>query len=567
MRTTPQHPAGLAEAAELGQLRYTIMENAEGEMPVAQSAAWMATSDEIPIRPLTEFPRLSDAFFAAARHFASRPALITRQRTYSYVELAHQARCVAHYLLSDSSYHPGDRVAVMLDNGPEFIAALYGILAAGGVSVPLPANVEQNRLEQIAGICGIRMILSSRRIIRKRAELAGNACETLDLSTGSSQTVPTVSPLRVANQTLAMILFTSGSSGDPKGVMLSDGNLLANTESILQYLPITQDDRALALLPFYHAFGLSVLQTHLLSGATLVVDGNMAFPNTAVDALARHRATSFSAVPDGYHSLMSMSDLRDRELPYLRYMTVAGGALKSNAVVEVAQSISPAEFYVMYGQTEASARLACLPAHLAQSHPDSIGQAIPGVELRILDLDGHEAAENETGELCARGANVMLGYWNDEPGTSKVLRQGWLRTGDLASRDAAGHYYVKSRKNDLVKVQGFRVHPREVEDAVAQHFPSLRVIVVPYQRGSTTRLALYGITKKWNQQLANDLRRVCVRELPRHKIPTYVEVTNQAPLNASMKLDRTALKRRAEMHAGLEPESASDPCPLRKLSA
>ena len=567
MRTFPQHSASLFEAADLDQSRFTILENANGEMPVAQPAKLLATGEETSIRPLTEVPRLSDAFFAAARRFASRPALITRQRTYSYVELAHQARCVAHHLLSVPSYHPGDRVAVMLNNGPEFIAALYGILAAGGVSVPLPANVEQNRLEQIVRICGVRRFLSSRKIICKRAELAFNACETLDLSIGSSQTVPKVSPLRVADQTLAMILFTSGSSGDPKGVMLSDGNLLANTESILQYLPITQHDRALALLPFYHAFGLSVLQTHLLSGATLVVDGNMAFPNTVVDALERHRATSFSAVPEGYSSLMSMSDLRDRDLPHLRYMSVAGGALKPNAVVELAQSIFPAEYYVMYGQTEASARLAYLPAHLAQSQPDSIGQAIPGVELRILDLDGHEAAKNDTGELCARGANVMLGYWNDESGTSKVLDQGWLRTGDLASRDDQGYFYVKSRKNDLVKVQGFRVHPREVEDAVTQHFPGLRIIVVPFQHGSTTRLALFGITKKWDRHLVEKLLRVCVHELPTHKTPSHVEVLSQAPLNASMKLDRTALKRRAEMHAGLEPESASDPCPLRKLSA
>ena len=163
-----------------------------------------------------------------------------------------------------------------------------------------------------------------------------------------------------------MIMFTSGSSGDPKGVMLSDANLLANTESILGYLPITQEDRAVALLPFYHAFGHSIMQTHLLAGATMIVDGNMAFPNTVIDALEHHRATSFSAVPEGYYSLLSMSDLRERELPHLRYMSVAGGALKPDSVVDVTRCIAPAEFYVMYGQTEASARLAYLPAHLAR---------------------------------------------------------------------------------------------------------------------------------------------------------------------------------------------------------
>ncbi len=555
MRIAPQDSAGFSEAAEQGPLKFAIIENADEEMPVAQSAAWMTAFSEMQARPLTQVPRLADAFFAAARQFASRPALITGKRTYSYAELAHQALCVADHLLSDPDYRGGDRVALMLENGPEFIAGFFGILAAGGVSVPLPANVEQNRLKEIVRICDVQKILSSRKLLRRRTELTGSCFETFDLTAVHPRTLPTVSPLRIADQTLAMILFTSGSTGDPKGVMLSDGNLLANTESILQYLPITENDRALALLPFYHAFGHSVLQTHLLSGATLIADGNMAFPNTIVDALERHRATSFSAVPEGYYSLLSMSDLHARPLPHLRYMSVAGGSLKPSAVVEMAQLLSPAEFYVMYGQTEASPRLAYLPPHLAQTHPESIGQAIPGVELRVLDPDGRETAVNETGELCARGANVMLGYWQDEFGTKNVLRQGWLRTGDLVSRDESGYLYVKSRKNDLVKVQGFRIHPKEIETAICQHFPELRVIVVPYQLGGNTRLALFGISKKWRPNLPDELRRVCRRSLPRHKAPSYVEVLNQAPLNASTKLDRAALKRRAELYAGLESET------------
>lgn len=567
MRTAPQSSTGLIKAGHLDRLRFTVLENADGEMPIAQPAKYLGQIDQTPVPPLTGHPRISDAFFWASRQFAERPALITRRRTYCYAELAHQARCVTQHLLSDSDFRQGDRVAIMLDNGPEFLASFYGILAAGGVSVPLPTTVEQNRLEQIAQICGVRKILSNRKTCRRRSEFSDQDSETLDLTKPCSEPIQSTSPLLVADQTLAMILFTSGSSGDPKGVMLSDANLLANAESILQYLPITPDDRALALLPFYHAFGLSVLQTHLLSGASLVLDGNMAFPGTVVDALERHQATSFSAVPEGYSSLLSMSDLRDRELPHLRYMSVAGGALKPDAVVEVAESIAPAEFYVMYGQTEASARLAYLRADLTLTHPDSIGQAIPGVELRILDDDGQEAPPNETGELCARGANVMLGYWNDEYGTSQVLHQGWLRTGDLASRDGEGNFYVQSRKSDLVKVQGFRIHPREIEDAVTRDFSGMRIIVVPYQRDDVTRLALFAITSKWDPQLIDKLRRACVRELPRHKVPSHFEVLNQAPLNASMKLDRNALKRRAEMTAGVQSDCAFDPCSFRIRAA
>jgi len=500
---------------------------------------------------------MSDAFFAAVHDFAGRSALVTHQHTYRYADLGRQALAVADHLLSDASYRPGDRVALMLDNGAEFIAAYYGVLAAGGVVVPLPGNIELSRLERIGDICQLRKVLSSRQIAERRSEIAADNCPTIDLRGRGRQATPEVEPLSVDGHSLAMIMFTSGSSGDPKGVMLSDGNLLANTESILCYLPIREEDRVLALLPFYHAFGHSIMQTHLLTGATLVVDGSMTFPNSVVDSLERHCATSFSAVPEGYYALLNMSDLRDRRLPHLRYMTVAGGALKPDAVVKMAEAIEPAEFYVMYGQTEASARLAFLPAHLAKARPDSMGKAIPGVELCVMDADGREATDGETGELCARGANVMLGYWNDPEGTDRVLRDGWLRTGDLASRDAEGYLYVKARKNDLVKVQGFRIHPREVEDEIGKHFPNVRIIVVPYQQQGVTRLAMFGISGRADRGLSDALRRVCARELPRHKMPSVFQVLPQAPLNASMKLDRPALSNLAERCANeaaeLEP--------------
>ncbi len=339
--------------------------------------------------------------------------------------------------------------------------------------------------------------------------------------------------------------------------MLSDANILSNTRSILSYLPIKEDDRALALLPFYHAFGHSILQTHLLVGATLVCDGNMTFPNSILEALQRHKATSFSAVPEGYYSLLMFSELGQRSLPDLRYMSVAGGALKPDAVVDVAERIAPAEFYVMYGQTEATARLAYLPADQARARPDSIGRAIPDVELRVFRKNGREAGIHETGELCARGNNLMLGYWNDARATHEAIRDGWLRTGDLASRDGEGYFYVRARKNDLVKLQGFRVHPREVEDAISRHFPALRIIVVPYQERGVTRLALYAITSAFELGLVDRIRRTCLRDLPRHKVPQHIELLTRAPLNASLKLDRTALARRAEFSAVAEREDDS----------
>jgi acyl-CoA synthetase (AMP-forming)/AMP-acid ligase II len=161
----------------------------------------------------------------------------------------------------------------------------------------------------------------------------------------------------------------------------------------------------------------------------------------------------------------------------------------------------------------------------------------------------------------------MLGYWNDPEATARVLRGGWLRTGDLACRDADGFIYVQARKNDLVKVQGFRLHPKEVEDAISRHFPEVRLIVIPYQEQNATRLAMFAVAAHVHTGLVRQLRTTCQRVLPRHKVPSYIEVLTRAPVNASLKLDRSALARRAELHADWTEDDDASRGPLRRRSA
>ena len=182
-----------------------------------------------------------------------------------------------------------------------------------------------------------------------------------------------------------MLLFTSGSMGTPKGVMLSHQNLLANADSILHELPISPDDRALVVLPFCHAFGNSILQTHVLAGATLLLDRGLTFPSSIVEALRELEATSFSAVPEVYGMLLKYGHLGERPLPALRYMTVAGGELRHDLAAEIARRIEPASFHVMYGQSEATARLASLSPQQLHIRHGSIGKPISGVELAVMD--------------------------------------------------------------------------------------------------------------------------------------------------------------------------------------
>jgi acyl-CoA synthetase (AMP-forming)/AMP-acid ligase II len=499
--------------------------------------------DETPARaagefvlPLDQASHLGLAFFDVASVRGDHPAIETEKGTFTYGWLLRAAESVRRYLCSRPDHAPGARVALKLANSPEYVAAYYGTLLADGVVVPLPVTLEPMRLKQIEDACRPDTL-----IVLKSA--TGEAATTVTLIAESFGDIPRPSPTR-GRDDLAMLLFTSGSTGLPKGVMLSHGNILSNARSILHDLPINADDRALVLLPFCHAFGNSILQTHMLAGATMVFAGALMFPATIPQAIAKFEATSFSAVPEVYGMLMKYGRLGEQTMPHLRYMSVAGGGLRHALSVQMAELIAPADFYVMYGQSEATARLAVLPPDQLKVREGSIGRALSGVELAVLDEFNKALPQGEVGMLCARGPNVMLGYWQDDAATAEALSGSWLRTGDLARADADGYFYIEGRANLLVKVQGYRVHPVEIEGVVEAAFPGVRAVALPMQHAGETRFALFVAPQGGAAVDLAALRATCQRELPSYKIPVHVEILEELPLTSGYKVDRAALSQR-----------------------
>jgi acyl-CoA synthetase (AMP-forming)/AMP-acid ligase II len=494
---------------------------------------------------LEDYANLSDAISGIAQRRWMHPALVTETATYNYGWLEEAARTVASRLGRTRNFCSGARVALLCDNSPAYLAGFYGILRARGVVVPLPGSIERDRIATILRSCGIRHVLTAGQLRPQLTGFLGEQSEEVVLSQ-TSQEAP--ASRRSANRgDLAAIFPTSGSSGDPKLVMLSHGNLLSNAASIIDYLGITFTDRALAILPFHHAFGNSVMQTHLLCGATLVRAGSTLFPNSLLDAIETHRITSFSGVPEIYRMLLVCSDLGSRQLASLRTMAVAGGALTPPEAREVARRIAPARLFVMYGQTEATARISYLDPRELERRPGSIGRGVPGVELQVVDPAGRPVEPGVVGELQARGPNVMLGYWGSPGATAQVLRQGWLHTGDLATVDHDGYVYLRGRANDLVKVAGYRVHPAEIEGLVARRLPVRNVAVVACETPlRDTRLAMFVEPAPASGQLtAGDVLAICREELPHYKVPAIIEILARLPLTSSMKVDRPALKRLA----------------------
>jgi acyl-CoA synthetase (AMP-forming)/AMP-acid ligase II len=483
------------------------------------------------------------AFLEVCRNAPNQPAIISAGQSWTYARLRESVQQLAGQLREEPDFQAGDRILLLLKNSPEYVVAFYGTLLAGGIAVPLPVDIERPRLRDLTARCTPRLLLTSQEVHAQWAATKN--------SRGTDPPFDETPPI-AANDfdlpaDLAAIFFTSGSTGEPKGVMLSHQNLLSNARSIREYLRITSEERCVAILPFYHAFGNSILQSHLLSGATLILDGMHAFPETILTAIRDHEATSFSAVPELYQALLRRSTLGETPLPSLRYMSVAGGRLPPEACLEVAQRIAPAQFFVMYGQTEATARLSYLPPQELKSRAGSIGQGIPDVQLQVVDDTGTPVQPGELGRIRARGPNIMLGYWNDPAGTSEVLKDGWLYTGDLATVDEQGFVLIRGRHGEFLKINGYRVHPRELEDFVAEALTIERAVAVPVETLETgTRLALFVQPSQREPDVSRHaILEACRKGLPPHKVPCHVEVTTEFPLNHALKLDRLALSQLA----------------------
>lgn len=270
---------------------------------------------------------------------------------------------------------------------------------------------------------------------------------------------------------LQLLLTTSGSTGSCKQVMLSAANLMANTESICTYLPLSATDRAMTSLPAYYSYGLSVINTHLQVGATLVLSHDSLLTRNFWQTFDKQQITSLSGVPASYDLLLRLHFERI-PLPSLRYLTQAGGALAPEKVAYITHQFAKRHipFYVMYGQTEATARIAWLPPEQTRHHPDCIGQAIPGGKLGLRDIHGDHftPAREQTGELIYQGKNIMLGYATQLADLAQVEPKKTLATGDIAQYVGQHIYRIIGRENRIVKIQGNRINLDELQMQLAQ---------------------------------------------------------------------------------------------------
>jgi acyl-CoA synthetase (AMP-forming)/AMP-acid ligase II len=302
----------------------------------------------------------------------------------------------------------------------------------------------------------------------------------------------------------------------------------------------------MSILPFYYCYGRSLLQTHLLTGGSVFVDMRFMYPRVVMEALAAEGCTGFAGVPTTFEIIRREVDLSTIPLPRLRYLTQAGGPMRPDTIAWVRKAFDPARLFVMYGQTEATARLAYLPPERAEEKHGSIGVAIPGVELRVVDVSGCELPVGEVGHLVARGENVTPGYLGAAEETAAILHDGWLWTGDLARRDEDGFLFIAGRAKEMLKVGGHRVSPLEIENLVMEHPAVKEAAVVGAPDAVQGEVIVAFVVPREGAVLDEaSLRRFCRERLPAFKVPSRVVLTDAIPRNPSGKPLKAELAARA----------------------
>ena len=517
-----------------------------------------------------------ELIFTAARRRPEAEALVHQASRMTYATLAAAVSAGASALLA-CGVARGGRVAVYLDKCPEAVAAMFGASAAGAVMVPINPLLKPEQVAYILADCNVTVLVTS---AERLALLLSTLPGCTDLSTvfvtgasidGTVTVVPGVQatgwgtacatavagkPHRVIDADMAAILYTSGSTGMPKGVVLSHRNLVIGATSVAQYLGNTSNDRILALLPLSFDYGLSQLTTAFHADATVVLL-NYLLPRDVFNVVLAERITGLAAVPPLWLQIAELAWPRDCSL---RYITNSGGAMPGATLARLRSKLPGATPYLMYGLTEAF-RSTYLPPEELDRRPDSIGRAIPNAEVLVLRPDGSFCAPDEPGELVHRGALVAMGYWNDPARTAERFRpcptqhpglplaETAVWSGDTVRVDADGFLFFISRTDDMIKSSGYRISPTEVEEVLYAQPAVAEAAAIGMPHPALGHAIVAIVTLREGQSLDGAaLLAACRPHLPTYMLPSQVLIrTGSLPRNPNGKIDRPLL--RSQLHA------------------
>lgn len=478
----------------------------------------------------------------AARLYPHNDALICKGVSITYQDLYYRAEQVKQQLL-DLGVKPGDRVCVWVENSLEFYAAYYGAWHAGAVVAPLNTFLHEKEFDHIIKDATPSVIIMTRIFLERLTTTDLSALppilydDQIDMTSAIPKTVTIVPVPHKEPDTLAALLYTSGTTGFPKGVMLSSRNIVTNVAQVVSQVEVTDKDRLYGLLPLFHSFAQNTcVWSSFYVGATTIVIPKIE-RKWILEGLV-HKPTAIAGVPALFGLLCLM---KNAPIDSVRYFICGGDALPDK-IRSAFSMIYRRKICNGYGLTESSPFISVqLDDELVQTN--TIGKPAPGIQCSLRDETGKEVAPGQIGVLWVKGDNIMMGYYNAPEQTREVLQDGWLNTGDFASFDDKGRLLISGRHKDLIINKGFNIYPQEIENVLMMHSAVFKAAVVGFADPDVGEIAIgFVACKEPAPGIEKQLKTLCAENLAPYKIPKTFIVLTDLPMTALGKIDKKKLR-------------------------
>lgn len=483
-----------------------------------------------------------------------KPAIMFQDKPITYRELDARASRVANGLVA-MGLNVGDRVSIHVDNRPEFIEIYLGIMRAGGVLVPTNVMYTAEEMEHILTDSGARVVFVLSPFSQKIRDINTPDLEML-IDVGEKTAGDTTLAEFTANQpdtnpnvrrdpsTVAIIQYTSGTTGKPKGAMVSDNNILAclrNTQDLKSSIPGYETDCTLLTLPLFHAYALDlVISRSFLSAQTIVLIPRFD-AEEIYKKIEQYKCTIFYGAPPMYFAFVNTPGLEKYDVTCLRG-AYSGAAPLPVVIMEKFKEMTGVEISEGYGLSETAPTLSSNMAG-AVNKPGSVGPAIEEVELRIVDDEDNDVEPGQVGEVIARGPNIFLGYWNRPEETAVAMKGGWFHTGDLGRFDEDGYLYIVDRKKDMIVVSGYNVYPIELENVILRHPKIIDCAVIGVADGYQGESVKACVVLAPGEELTKDeFEAYCREHMAAFKVPKHLSIRKELPKNPTGKVLKRVLR-------------------------
>ncbi len=488
---------------------------------------------------------ISEIYFKSINKYCLNPALTWNDQSWTYAELGDIVYSAMLKFKEKNKIDSNKRVAIIGDNHPGYVIVYFAAQCLGLSTVEVSRNESLDTLLHIVKETNVCFVVTDRDDLAKELGYIIPVILFQEIISLCKTPIDEIADLSTFNpgtdDNEASIVYTSGTTGTAKGVVLTHKNFCYITYTVADYLKLSEEDRYALILPLCHTYGKSILLSSFAAGAEVVMMSDYKNVKNILSQLSRTGATVFSTVPYHINLLLKVGSLSKYNLSSLRSITSASNKLSYDAITGLINQLPWVKIFIMYGLTEATTRVSYLPPEYLHTKKDSCGIPLPGIDIQIEGEDGSVLLNGQAGEVHVRGPNIMKGYFNDPILTDETVVNGWLKTGDLGFLDDDGFLHITGRKKDLIKCAGERISATEIENVLLKHDKVEEVAVVGRDDSFMGEIIHAYIVPGMGSLNKNELQRHCFMRLPHNKVPYYYTFVNKLPKTKTGKVKKYML--------------------------